>query len=102
MVNYDAPLYQHPQEVWDVKKCTKLAKRVAKDGMGTPYPFQGSLYLQLGHHVHGMRVRYNGGTVIDGEWWQGEEWQLPQVAEGFKIIHVPTWGYRIIKVGESE
>ena len=56
---------------------------------------------ELGHYALGMSVRYNGGTVIDGEWWQGEEWQLPLLAEGYEIVHVPTWGYRIIKTPEK-
>lgn len=103
MVDYDASLYQHPQEVWDAKKCEKLAKRTVKDGLGTPYPFKGYLRLgELGHYAHGMSVRYNGGTVIDGKWWQGEEWPLPKLADGFEIVRVPTWGYRIIKTPVCE
>ena len=103
MVDYNAPLYQHPQQTWDAKKCEKLAKRRTTDGMGTPYPFKGYLHLgELGHYAHGISVRYNGGCVRDGEWWQGEEWPLPKLAEGFEIVTVPTWGYRIIKTPASE
>jgi len=97
MVDYNAPLYQHPQETWDAKKCEKLANRTLKDGLGTPYPGKGYLLSSEIGHQHGLIVRHNGGTVIDGKWWQGEEWQLPIVAEGYEIITVPTWGYRIIK-----
>ena len=97
MVDYNAPLYQHPQETWDAKKCEKLCRRVAKDGLGTKYPFKGYIGDMIGHYHHGMIVRYNGGTTINGKWWQGEEWQLPSVPPEFEIITVPTWGYRIIK-----
>ena len=102
MVDYNLPLYQHPQETWDVKKCEKLVKRIARDGMGTPYHFKGYVYPgEIGFpYWADIAVRYNGGTVIDGEWWQGEEWQLPKLPEGFEIVIVPTWGYRIIKRSE--
>lgn len=93
MVDYNAPLYQHPQETWDAKKCEKLAKRLCRDGCGTPYPWKGYLPELQNNGI----TRYNGGTVIADKWWQGEERQLPIVAEGFEIIHVSTWGYRIIK-----
>lgn len=95
MVNYNAPLYQHPREIWDVKKCEKLVKHIAKDGLGTPYPFKG--YIRLGNQGD-LQVRYNGGCVRDGEWWQGEEWQLPKLADGFELVRIRTWGWRIIKV----
>lgn len=94
--------YRHPQEVWDAKKCEGLAKRTAKDGTGTAYPFKGFLHSgELGHYAHGISVRYNGGCVRADEWWPGEEWPLPKLAEGFEIVHVSTWGYRIIKTPAS-
>ena len=98
-MDYNAPLFQHPPQIWDVKKCERLCKKRQKDGCGTPYPFLGFLpRSELGcHYAHGMLVRYNGGTVIDGKWWQGEEWKLPIVPDGFEIIRRRTWGYQIVK-----
>lgn len=93
MVDYNLPLYQHPAEVWDAKKCQQMARYRATDGMGTPYPFLG----YIGDSCYGD-IRYNGGCERGGKWWQGEKHPLPVVAEGFEIIHVPTWGYRIRKV----
>lgn len=98
MVDYNAPLYRHPQPIWDAKTCERRAKRTVTDGLGTPYPFKGYLpYAELGHHAHGISVRYNGGCIREERWWQGEEWPLPQLAEGFRIIVVPSWGYRIVR-----
>ena len=98
MVDYTKPLYQHPQETWDEAKCAKLVRRVAKDGMGTKYHFKGYIGDMLGHYVtRSLQIRYNGGCVREGNWWQGEEWQLPIIPAGYKIITVPTWGLRIIK-----
>lgn len=85
--------YTHPQETWDEKKCRKAANHTAKDGMGTPYPFKG----YIGSHQTGYgKTKYNGGTTINGKWYQGEIKPLPQVTTGFKIITVPTWGFRIV------
>lgn len=98
-VDYNAPLYQHEPEVWDEKKCAKAAKHWARDGMGTKYPWPGYIGCttsgQYGTH------RYNGGTTINGEWWQGEVKPLPIVHEKYEIIEVPTWGYRIVLKGSG-
>ncbi len=94
MMDYNAPLFQHPQPIWDAKKCEKEAKRTAKDGLGTPYPFKG----YIGCHPQWGVVRYNGGCEREGKWYQGENKPLPKVAEGFEIINVSTWGWRIRKI----
>jgi hypothetical protein len=56
---------------------------------------------EIGGHNGELKVHYNGGCVKgegkDEQWWQGEEWQLPQLAEGYEIVYVSTWGWRIIK-----
>lgn len=103
MVDYNAPLYQHPQERWDAKKCERLVKRIAKDSLGTKYPFPGYVsYGELGgHYVHGMSVRYNGGCIREDEWYQGEEWPMPLLPDGFKFVYVTSWGYRLIKLPKT-
>lgn len=96
-------LFQHPQQTWDAKKCEKLARRTTRNGIGTKNPYKGMVsYGELGgHYVHGMRVRYNGGCVRgEGEnekWYQGEEWPMPILAEGYEFVYTPHWGYRIVK-----
>lgn len=89
--------YQHPQETWDAKKCEKLAKRTAKDGMGTPYPFKGYIGSSASCPPAFGPVRYNGGCERNGEWYQGENRPFPILAEGFEIVTVPSWGWRIVK-----
>ena len=105
MVNYEAPLYQHPPETWDEAKCKKLCKRQYVDGYGGKWPFKGyvSDYI-LGYPgiYFGLVIHYNGGCIRDGEWWQGEERHLPIVPPEYEIVHVPTWGYRIVKKGKAD
>lgn len=93
MVDYNAPLYQHPQEIWDEKKCKKAANYTAKDGLGTRYSFKG-------YYSHTIEVRYNGGCIRNGEWYQGERKPLPKLAEGYAWYYRRTWGWQIIKVKE--
>ena len=84
--------FANPAKVWDAKTCKRKAGHLAKDGMGTPYPWKGYIGNYFG------KTRYNGGCGKGGKWYQGEIFPLPKVAEGFEIIHVPAWGYRIVEL----
>jgi len=88
--------YTYPVEIWDKEKCEKAVKYVAKDGLGTKYPWPGYIGQNYG------KTRYNGGIRHQGNWYEGDIRPLPQVAEGFEIIHVPTWGYRIVKTEKND
>lgn len=83
--------FEHPAEVWTKEQCAKAVKKIATDGLGTPYPFSG----YIGDSQYGEK-RYNGGCIRNDEWYEGEIFPLPIVPEGYKIIRVPTWGYRIV------
>ena len=95
-VDYTKPLYQFPRETWDREKCERLAKHVAKDGLGTPYPWPGYIGSYTSPAAYGD-IRYNGGCIHDGQWWQGEHRPLPKIHEDFEIIFVTHWGWRIKK-----
>jgi hypothetical protein len=95
-VNRNAPLYQYPQEVWDEKTCERKAKHTAKDGLGTKYPFKG--YIGSTASVppaYGPHYWNGGNTYPDGNWYQGHNTPLPKVADGYEIIHILSWGWRI-------
>lgn len=87
--------FKHPCETWDEKKCHRLSRRIAKDGLGTKYSFRG--YIG-GFGSYGTR-EYNGGCTREGEWYDGEIFPLPELPDGYEIVVVPTWGYRIQKKG---
>ena len=88
--------YTPTSEQWDDAKCSREARHVARDGMGTPYPWPGYIGSHYGP------IRYNGGCVRDDEWFPGENRPLPEVAPGFEIVRVPTWGWRIIEKANRE
>ena len=79
-----AEFFQHPVETWDTKKCLKMSRRTATDGMGTPYGFKGAV-PELP-----KTQRFNGGCCRNGVWYPGEEFQLPILAAGFSWVYVPT------------
>jgi len=93
--------FQHPAETWNKQKCEKIANSIAKDGLGTPYPFRGYIGSSTSTPPKYGSVRYNGGCIRNEEWYQGEFFPLPIIHDSFEIIFVPTWGYRLVKKNED-
>ena len=101
MINYDSPLFQHPQETWDNKKCAKVAKSNPKNAFGDAY---GKGYIGSSASIPPAygKIRYNGGCERNGEWWQGENRPFPKVAEGYEIISITGRGWFLRKKGETK
>ena len=89
--------YVHPQETWDERKCAKLARRYARDGLGTKYPFPGYLGSSACTPATFGQTRYNGGCVRNGDWYEGEEFPFPILPDGYEIVVVRTWGWRLVR-----
>ena len=90
--------FTRPQETWTPRQCELAAKRFARDGMGTKYPWPGyigSTHCPVSYGGYGT-TRFNGGCCHGGDWYEGEIRLLPVVARGFQIIRVPSWGFRIV------
>lgn len=90
-------IYQHKQETWDRAKCERMARHVAKDGMGTPYPFKGYIGSSASVPVAFGLQMYNGLVERGGGLYAGENFPFPKLARGFRIVHVVSWGWRIVK-----
>lgn len=91
--------YVYPQEVWDEKECEKAAKQTTTEGLGLRLPFPGYVGSSCYPPYMGGygRFRFNGGCIRAGKWYAGEERLPPKVAAGYKIVHVSSWGYRIVR-----
>lgn len=99
MMDYSkSALYHYPREIWNKAKCEKLVKRNLANGYGDKWPFKGYLY----EAEIKLLERYNGGTIINSKWYQGYLKLLPELAPGYKIIFITSWGYRIVKEGEFD
>ena len=98
-------MYWTPKpEVWDAKKCAKIAKRRSKDGYGTRHPYPGFIEADSAPYGYGKRS-FNGGIVRDNEWWEGTNVPLPVVPPEYVFIHRLSWGMYLIRrdeIDESE
>ncbi len=101
MVDYNAPLYQHPQETWDKAKCEKLAKYRHVDGYGTKQSRKGYLGSSASIPPAYGPIRYNGGCEREGQWYQGENRPLPKVHEDFEIVYILSWGWYLRKKAQA-
>ena len=52
----------------------------------------------MGHigDLLGRSQTFNGGIIINGEWYQSVEYPLPIIPDNFVIYCVSSWGYRIV------
>ena len=88
-------VYTHPQETWTEAKCARMSRYAPKDNWGNRPPKgiiadSGSAYLQ-----YGQTIRYNGGTVRDGEWYEAEHLPLPAIPASYEFVPLVGWGTRI-------
>lgn len=89
--------YVHEPEVWDRKKCLRMAKSWHRDGMGTKHHRQGYIGNHYGY------IRYNGGFSphqgpMKGTYFTlGEVHPLPIIETGFQLVRVANWGWYIEK-----
>ncbi len=87
------PLYTHPQEIWDEKKCAKIAKHRGTDGCGARHPYPGLVASSGSYHpTYGQTKRYNGGCTRNGEHYQAEHIPLPQIPDTYEFYTIVSWG----------
>ena len=89
--------YTHPQETWDEKECAKRARNAPEDHWGNRPPK--GLISNIGspHPQYGQTRRYNGGKIIDGDWYEAESLPLPSIPESYEIVSLLSWGKIIRK-----
>lgn len=96
MAVFKGQYYRPPAEHWDTARCEREVKKISTDAAGTPYPWPGYVGCST---VQGYgKTRYNGGCNRVGSWWEGEIRDLPEVADGFTLVHIISWGWRIVRV----
>ncbi len=91
------PQYVHPQETWDDKKCAKVAKYNPKNAFGDR-----GIPGQIASHSssypqYGQQIRYNGGTIIDGELYKSVRRPFPIIPAGWKIVSYVSWGFYLVR-----
>ena len=85
--------YTYPQETWSAVKCAKLAKRRLRDSCGTLHPFPGLIAGSASSYPeYGQTRRFNGGVVIEAEWYQAVSRPLPVIPSSFRFVTRISWG----------
>ena len=94
--------YWKPEpEVWDEKKCAKVAKKRGRDGYGTRHPYPG--LVQASGAVGGYgKTKYNGGCVRDGDWWEGEDIPFPVIPKEYCYVYRSMWGTYLMRREDAE
>ena len=91
-------LFTHPQETWSEAECAKRAKKINRDGLGTVGGPRGLINCDSASYPsYGQTRRYNGGTVINGQWYAGESVPLPIIPDSYRFRTVCSWGIIIEK-----
>jgi hypothetical protein len=85
--------YHLPIPIWSVKFCERMVKSYHRDGLGTRMSWPG----YVGHLIH-PTTRFNGGTTRfgNGDWYPGVICGMPLLPLGFKLVLVPSWGWRLV------
>ncbi len=87
------PLFTYPREVWNTAKCEKIAKRRLTNTYGDKHPWPGLIAGSgSSYPEYGQTIRYNGGTIIDGEHYESVHRPLPQIPDSFHFVERVSWG----------
>lgn len=89
--------YHHKQEVWDARECARRARRAPRDAWGNKPPKGIIAYVGSNYAQYGQTVRYNGGIVVDNDWYQSEHRPLPIIPDTYEFYVIPAWGKAIRK-----
>lgn len=84
--------FTYPVEAWTAKECQKRANFAPANAFGDKPPkgiiaSSASTYPQ-----YGQTIRFNGGTVIDGEHYEAVCVPLPIIAPTFEFAKLSGWG----------
>lgn len=89
--------YTHPQETWGEKECLKHSKSAPADFWGNKPPKGIIARSASSYPEYGQTIRFNGGRVIDGEWYEAESRPLPIIPDSFEFAKLCSWGTIIRK-----
>jgi hypothetical protein len=89
--------YTHPQETWNEAECAKRARHALADHWGNKPPKGIIASNASSYPQYGQTIRFNGGTVINGEWYQAESRPLPVIPASYEFSKLSSWGTIIRK-----
>jgi hypothetical protein len=93
--------YTHPQETWDKKECAKRAKYAPANVYGDKPPKGIIASNASSYPQYGQTIRFNGGTVIDEQWYKAVAVPLPSIPDTYEFVNLSSWGKRIQIITKS-
>lgn len=92
-------IYVHKQDIWSEAECRKRSRYNPPNAYGDKNPWPGLISGSADPYAgYGHTVRYNGGCIRDGEWYDGESKPLPKIPETYRFVYRPTWGTYLERV----
>ena len=93
-------VYTTEQETWGEGECRKRSRSNPANAFGDREPWPGKIAGSSSPHPeYGRTIRYNGGTIIDGELYDAVRVPLPEIHEAYEFVDRPTWGTYIQRKG---
>jgi hypothetical protein len=89
--------YTYPQETWSEAECAKRAKHAPGNAFGDKPPKGIIAGSASTYPMYGQKMRFNGGTIIDGEWYQSVSVPLPIIPDTYEFYKLTSWGTVIRK-----
>ena len=84
--------FTHPRETWDEKECLKRSKSAPADFWGNCPPKGIIASSASSYPEYDQTIRFNGGRVINGEWYEKECRPLPVIPDSFEFVKLVSWG----------
>ena len=89
--------YTHPQETWNEKECAKRARHAPANAYGDKPPKGIIASNASSYPQYGQTIRFNGGRVIEGQWYEAEAVPLPIIPPSYEFKTLTGWGLTIKK-----
>ena len=90
-------IYTHPQETWTEAQCKKRASHAPTDGWGNKPPKGIIAQSASSYPQYGQTIYFNGGTIIEGELYEGVSKPLPIIPASYEFVKLVSWGTIIRK-----
>lgn len=89
--------FTKPQETWTAKECAKRAKSAPANHFGDCPPRGIIAGSSSTYPQYGQTMRFNGGTVVNNEWFEAVSVPLPIIPNSYEFANLVSWGTIIRK-----
>lgn len=84
--------FTYPVETWSETECRYHAANAPADAFGNKPPKGIIASSASTSPQYGQTQRYNGGTVINDEWYEAVARPLPIIPDTYEFYKLSSWG----------